>query len=46
MKELLDITTKYTSGEEEVRAIFVQNSKKVAPGGGWGAPTTANDKGT
>jgi hypothetical protein len=46
MKELLDITTKHASGEEDVRAIFMQNSRKAAPGGGWGAPTTANDKGT
>jgi hypothetical protein len=46
MKKLLDIATRHNSGEEAVRAVFMQNIRKVAPGGGRGAPTTAIDKGT
>jgi hypothetical protein len=30
-KELVDITTRHASGEEAVRAIFVQGDGKVAP---------------
>jgi hypothetical protein len=37
MKEILDIATRHASGEEAVRAIFLQNSGKVAPDGGRGA---------
>jgi hypothetical protein len=46
MKELLDIATRHTSGEEAVRAIFVQSSGKVIPGGDRGMSTIATDKGT
>jgi hypothetical protein len=45
-KELLDITTRHTSSEEVVRAIFIQSGGRAASGGGWGASTTVNDKGT
>jgi hypothetical protein len=37
MKEL-DIATGHASGEEVVGAIFIQDSGKVARGGGRGAP--------
>jgi hypothetical protein len=46
MKELLDIATRHTSGEEAVGAIFVQSSGKVIPGGDRGTSTIATDKGT
>jgi hypothetical protein len=34
MKELLDMATRHTSGEEAVRVVFVQSSRKVVAGGG------------
>jgi hypothetical protein len=43
-KDLLDIATRHTSGEEVVGAIFVQSSGKAAPGSGWGGGTKAADK--
>jgi hypothetical protein len=45
LKELLDIATRHASGEEVIRAIFMQSSGKAALGGGRGAPTKAADKG-
>jgi hypothetical protein len=45
-KELLDIATRHTSGEEAVGAIFVQGNGKVAPSGDRVASTTATNKGT
>jgi hypothetical protein len=34
MKELLDITTRHTSGEEAVGDVFIQDNGKAAPGSG------------
>jgi hypothetical protein len=45
-KELLDITTRHASIKEAVRAVFVQSSRKVAPGSGQGTSTTTTDNGT
>jgi hypothetical protein len=44
-KELLDITTRHTYGEEAVRAIFVQNDRKATPNSGRGAPLKVAGKG-
>jgi hypothetical protein len=33
-KELLDITTRYTSDEDVVGAVFIQNNGKAALSGG------------
>jgi hypothetical protein len=46
MKELLDITTRHTSGEEAVGDVFIQDNGKAAPGSGWGAPLKTTEKGT
>jgi hypothetical protein len=45
MKELLDITSRHTSSEEAVRAVFIQGDGKEAPSGGRGAPPKATNKG-
>jgi hypothetical protein len=47
MKELHDIATRHASGEEAVRAIFIQADRKMVPGGsrGGGAPPKAVGKG-
>jgi hypothetical protein len=44
MKELLDIATRHTSGEEVVAAIFIQDNGKVAPSGIQGVPLKAVGK--
>jgi hypothetical protein len=44
-KELLDIATRHASGEEAIRAVFVQSSGKATPNSSWGAPPKATDKG-
>jgi hypothetical protein len=36
MKELHDIATRHASGEEAVRAIFIQGDRKMVPGGSRG----------
>jgi hypothetical protein len=46
IKELIDIATTHASGEEAVRAVFMQNSGKATVGGRRGASNTAADKGT
>jgi hypothetical protein len=45
-RELLNIATRHTSGEEAVEAIFLQSSRKAASGGSQGASTTATNKRT
>jgi hypothetical protein len=45
MKELLDITTRHASGKEAARAVFIQNSGKVAPGKGVKRGTKSNKRG-
>jgi hypothetical protein len=44
-KQLLDIATRHTSGEEVIGAVFVQGDGKTITGGGRGAPPKAADKG-
>jgi hypothetical protein len=44
VKELLDIATPQASGEEAVRAIFVQGDGKMVPGSSRGAPPKATGK--
>jgi hypothetical protein len=45
MKELFNIATRHTFGEEAVGAVFIQSSGKVAPRGCQGAPPKTTDKG-
>jgi hypothetical protein len=42
---MLNITTQHASGEEAVRAVFIQGDRKVVPGDSRGAPpkATGND---
>jgi hypothetical protein len=44
-KELLDITTRRTFGEEVVGAVFIQGNGKTVPGGSRGVPPKAAGKG-
>jgi hypothetical protein len=44
-KELLDITTRHASGEEAVRAVFIQGDGKAVHGGSWWALPKAVGKG-
>jgi hypothetical protein len=45
IKELLDIATKHTFGEEVVRVVFVQGDGKAAPSGSRGTSAAATNKG-
>jgi hypothetical protein len=45
MKELVDIASWYTSGEEVVMAVFIQDDGEVVPGSSQWAPPKAASKG-